>query len=288
MEPEYIKINRELWDKRTEAHLKTEFYNVPAFLNGNSTLNKTELDLLGDITGKSLLHLQCHFGLDTMSLARLGAEVTGVDLSPKAIQEAEKLAEQTQLQAKFVCSDIYDLPNNLQGKYDIIYTTYGTIGWLPDMTKWANIIAHFLKPSGLFILVDFHPVVWMFDDEFKYIQYSYFNKETIIEEESGSYADHNADIKNLSYGWNHDLSEVLNALIQAGLKIEVFNEYDFSHYNCFKHTEKTADGNYVIKHLRNKIPMMYGVRAGAPLSPAAAGLSAGDTPIAVGLQFCET
>ncbi len=260
MEPDYIQINRELWGKRTDAHIHSEFYDVPAFLDGKSTLNKSELDLLGDISGKTLLHLQCHFGLDTLSLARLGAEVTGVDLSPKSIIEAEKLAEQTQLNAKFVCSDIYSLPENLEGRFDIVFTSYGTVGWLPDMTAWANIIAEFLKPGGEFVMVDFHPVVWMFDDEFKYIQYSYFNKEVIIEENEGSYADRNADIENISYGWNHDLSEVMNALIQAGLKIEVLNEYNFSHYNCFKNTEKTEEGNYIIKHHGNKLPMMYGIR----------------------------
>jgi len=261
VEEDYIHFNSELWDKRTDAHLVSEFYNVPAFLQGASTLNKSELDLLGDISGKTLLHLQCHFGLDTLSLARLGAEVSGVDLSPKSILEAEKLAEQTQLNAKFICSDLYSLPNNLNEKYDIIFTSYGTVGWLPDMNAWANIIARFLKPGGKFVMVDFHPVVWMFDDEFKYIQYSYFNQEVIIEQNEGTYADRNADIKNTSYGWNHDLSEVLNALIQAGLKIEIFNEYNFSHYNCFKHAEKTEDGNYIIQHLGDKIPMMYGIMA---------------------------
>ncbi len=261
MEPDYIQINRELWNKRTESHIKSEFYDVASFLNGKSSLNKSELDLLGDVSGKSLLHLQCHFGLDSLSLARLGAEVTGVDLSPQAIIEAEKLAKQTKIYANFVCSDLYSLPQHLDEKYDIVFTSYGTIGWLPDMTAWANIIAKYLKPGGKFAMVDFHPVVWMFDDEFNYIQYSYFNKEVIIEQSEGSYADHNADIKNISYSWNHDLSEILNALINAGLKLEVFNEYNFSHYNCFKQTEQTEDGNYIIKHHGDKLPMMYGIRA---------------------------
>ena len=174
MEEDYIQINRELWDKRTEAHIHSEFYTVPAFLQGASTLNNSELELLGDVSGKTILHLQCHFGLETLSLARLGATVTGIDLSPKAIIESEKLAEQTKLNAKFICSDLYSLPNNLNEKYDIVFTSYGTIGWLPNLTVWAAVVAKFLKPGGIFVMVDFHPVVWMFDDEFKYIQYSYF------------------------------------------------------------------------------------------------------------------
>ena len=157
MEEDYIHFNSELWDKRTDAHLVSEFYNVPAFLQGASTLNKSELDLLGDISGKTLLHLQCHFGLDTLSLARLGAEVSGVDLSPKSILEAEKLAEQTQLNAKFICSDLYSLPNNLNEKYDIIFTSYGTVGWLPDMNL-GHILSPYFKARWQFVMVDFHPV----------------------------------------------------------------------------------------------------------------------------------
>lgn len=157
-------------------------------------MNKIELDLLGDVKGKSILHLQCHFGQDTISLSRLGAEVTGIDLSAKAIDRARKIGEQTKSNTKFICCDIYDLPNYLENQFDIVFTSYGVIGWLPDLDKWAKIISKYLKPNGQFIFVEFHPVVWMFDDNFEKIGYNYFNSGAIIETESGTYADKTADI----------------------------------------------------------------------------------------------
>jgi SAM-dependent methyltransferase len=171
----YIEINRRSWNNRTDTHLASAFYDVPGFLKGNSSLKDIELHLLGDVTGKSILHLQCHFGQDTLSLSRLGATVTGVDLSDKAIENAERLAKETGLPADFICCDIYDLPNYLDTTFDIVFTSYGTIGWLPDLDKWANIIARYLKPDGRFIFVEFHPVVWMFDNDFEKVAYNYFN-----------------------------------------------------------------------------------------------------------------
>ncbi|MEI8280606.1 MAG: class I SAM-dependent methyltransferase [Bacteroidota bacterium] len=258
---DYIEKNKASWNQRTDYHVKSEFYKNDDFINGASSLNDIELQLLGDIKGKSLLHLQCHFGQDTLSLARLGAHVTGMDLSDKAIAQAQQLATQININAHFVCCDIYDLPAHLHQQFDIIYTSYGAIGWLPDMDKWAKIIAHFLKPGGKFIIVEFHPVVWMFDENFKEVQYNYFNKETIVELESGTYADREAPIKHESVSWNHSMSEVLNALIREGLSIDLLNEYDYSPYNCFNETVKLDERKYRIKHLGDKIPMVYAIVA---------------------------
>ena len=185
----YIEINRQSWNSRIETHIKSEFYDLDSFLKGRSSLNDIELNLLGDIKGKNVLHLQCHFGQDTISLSRLGAEVTGVDFSDKAIESARQIAKETGSNAKFICCDIYDLPNHLDEKFDIVFTSYGTIGWLPDLDKWAKVIANFLKPNGQFVFVEFHPVVWMFDDDFEKIAYSYFNTGAIVETENGTYAD---------------------------------------------------------------------------------------------------
>ena len=160
----YIKINRDSWNNKTEYHVKSAFYDVERFLDGESSIQDIELNLMGDVRGKSLLHLQCHFGQDTISLERLGAKVTGVDLSDKSIEIARQLAESTESAASFICCNIYDLPSYLNESFDIVFTSYGTIGWLPDLNKWAEIIARFLKPGGQFIFVEFHPVVWMFDD----------------------------------------------------------------------------------------------------------------------------
>ena len=263
MKPEenYIEINRQSWNNRTDSHLKSEFYDLDGFLKGKTSLNEIELSLLGDIKGKTILHLQCHFGQDTISLSRLGATVTGIDLSDKAIESAKQIAKDTNSNTQFMCCDIYDLPNHLDEKFDIVFTSYGTIGWLPDLDKWAKIISKFLKPNGHFIFVEFHPVVWMFDDNFDKIGYRYFNSGAIIETENGTYADKEADITQSSVNWNHGLSEVINSLIKNGLEIKSLDEFDYSPYNCFNNTIEFEKKKYRIEHLDDKIPMVYSIVA---------------------------
>lgn len=258
---DYIAINKKTWNNKTEVHVNSAFYDNESFLNGKSTLKDIELKLLGDITGKKILHLQCHFGQDTLSFSRMGGRATGVDLSDKAIEKAKEFNEQLGLNASFICCDLYDLPNHSNEKFDIVFTSYGTIGWLPDLNKWANTVAHFLKPGGRFVFVEFHPMVWMFDNDFKEVYYSYFNTEAIIEEITGTYADKDAPIETNSVTWNHPTSEVLNALISNKLEINSFDEYDYSPYNCFNQTEEFEEGKFRIKHLQNKIPMVFALTA---------------------------
>jgi SAM-dependent methyltransferase len=260
-EQNYIEINRESWNNKTDAHLKSEFYDLDGFLKGKTSLNEIELNLLGDIKGKSILHLQCHFGQDTISLSRFGAEVTGVDLSNKAIDSARQIAKDTNSNAKFICCDIYDLPNHLEEQFDIVFTSYGTIGWLPDLEKWAKIISKYLKSNGQFIFVEFHPVIWMYDDDFKNIAYNYFNSGAIVETENGTYADKTADIVQENVMWNHSFSEVINSLIKNRLEINSVDEYDYSPYNCFNKTIEIESKKYRIEHLDNKIPMVYSISA---------------------------
>lgn len=260
-EENYIEINRESWNNRIDTHLKSEFYDLDGFLNGKTSLNEIELNLLGDIKGKTILHLQCHFGQDSISLSRLGADVTGVDLSNKAIESAIQIAKDTNSNVKFICCNIYDLPNYLNEKFDIVFTSYGTIGWLPDLDKWAKIIFQFLKPNGQFVFVEFHPVVWMFDDNFDKIDYRYFNSGAIIETESGTYADKKADITQSCVVWNHGLSEVVNNLIGNGLEINSLDEFDYSPYNCFNKTIAFEPKKFRIEHLSDKIPMVYSLTA---------------------------
>jgi SAM-dependent methyltransferase len=260
----YMDINRQLWDKKTIHHLHSAFYDVEGFLKGRSSLKDIELALLGDIAGKTLLHLQCHFGQDSLSLSRMGAKVTGVDFSGEAIRAARDLNDKLQLDATFICADIYDLPNLLDEQYDIVFSSYGTIGWLPDMQRWAQVVARCLKPGGAFIFVEFHPVVWMFSSDFKRVEYSYFNKEAIVETLNGTYADRSADISMQEIGWNHDFAEVLQSLIDAGLLVRSFREYDYSPHNCFDNMIETEPGKFCIKDLQGKLPMVYSlVAAGA-------------------------
>lgn len=259
MKPEenYLEINRKTWNDKVDVHLRSDFYAQSEFLAGKSSLNDIELALLGDVSGKRILHLQCHFGQDTISLSRMGATVTGVDLSDKAIDTARHIAGELNTDTQFVCSDIYDLPNRLYEEFDIVFTSYGTIGWLPDLDKWAKVVSHFLKPGAKFVFAEFHPVVWMFDDGFKHVSYNYFKAGAIIEDETGTYADKAAPIKNRSVCWNHSLSEVLTSLLNSGISIKQFNEYDYSPYNCFGGTEEFAPGKFRISHLGNNIPMVY-------------------------------
>jgi len=260
-EDDYLKINRQSWNEKTEIHLKSEFYDVEGFLNGKSSLNSIDLNLLGDVKGKKILHLQCHFGQDTLSLARLGAIVTGVDLSDKAIESAKKLSEEINLPARFICCDVYNLPNHLNDEFDLVFTSYGTIGWLPDLNKWAGIVSQYLKPNGQFVFAEFHPVVWMFNDDFNKIGYNYFNTGPIIETLSGTYAEKEAKITQQYVNWNHAMSEVVNSLIQNGLTINSLDEFDYSPYNCFRHTIEFEPGKFRIEHLGNNIPMVYAILA---------------------------
>lgn len=257
----YIEINRKSWNKRTDVHVKSDFYDNENFKKGKCSLNQIELDLLGNIDGKSILHLQCHFGQDTISLNRLGAQTTGVDLSDKSINYAKQLAKETNSSAKFICCNIYDLQNHLSEKFDIIYTSYGTIGWLPDLKKWADIIQHFLKPKGEFVFVEFHPFVWMYDDDFNALQYNYFNTGPIVETETGTYADNKSNIVQENITWNHSISEVLQNLINSGLSIKTIQEFDYSPYPCFKNIEEIEKNKYRIKRLESKIPMVYALKA---------------------------
>ena len=260
-EENYIEINKQSWNNRLESHLKSDFYNLEEFINGKTSLNEIELDLLGNVQNKDILHLQCHFGQDTISLGRLGANVTGVDLSDKAIESAIELSKKTKTESTFICCNIYDLPQQLEKQFDIVFTSYGTIGWLPDLDKWASIISNHLKPNGKLIFVEFHPVVWMFDNDFKKIEYNYFKSDAIIEIENGTYADRDANFTLESVTWNHAMSEVVNSLIKNGLEINSLDEFDYSPYNCFNKMVEMEAKTFRIKHLDGKIPMVYAITA---------------------------
>ena len=260
-EEKYFNSNRENWNGRVSVHKDSAFYNVAGFKKGKNALNDIELSELGDVSGKDMLHLQCHFGLDTMSWSRLGAKATGVDFSEEAIRVAKDLSRELGLNTKFICSNVYDLKQHLDQQFDCVFTSYGVIGWLPDLNRWAEIINHFLKTGGTFYMAEFHPVIWMFDNDFTKIKYSYFNDGVIEEEQEGTYADRNANVKSKEYSWNHSISEVVNALTSHGLSISFMNEYDYSPYDCFANTVSNPDGNYYIKGYEKKLPMIYSIKA---------------------------
>lgn len=256
----YLETNRDSWNKRTEIHYSSAFYDLEGFIAGKSSLQDIELQLLGDIQNKSVLHLQCHFGQDTLSLARMGAEVTGVDFSDAAIKKATELAEIVQQKARFICADIYNLPAHLNEHFDIVFTSYGTIGWLPDLEKWAKIVSHFLKPGGSFVFAEFHPVVWMFDNNFTQIQYNYFKDNAIIETETGTYADKESEMERTDITWNHSLHEVLGSLLSEKLSLQTFQEFPYSPYNCLTGMQELSPGRFIIEKLGAIIPLVYALK----------------------------
>jgi 2-polyprenyl-3-methyl-5-hydroxy-6-metoxy-1,4-benzoquinol methylase len=257
--PDYLTINKTLWDQRTQEHLHSNFYDMPGFLAGENKLNAIELDLLGDVRGKTIIHLQCHFGIDTLCLARMGAKVIGVDLSSAAITQAKLLAAKANIDATFVEGNVLDAPDLIAQKADLIFASYGVIGWHPDAQKWADVAAKLLKPGGQIVFAEFHPAVWMFDDDFEKITYPYFNGAPIVEDLEGTYTDFDAPIKNSSITWNHGLAEVMQAFINAGFAIADFREFDYSPYPCFKTAVEVEKGKWQIKGLEGKLPLVYAI-----------------------------
>lgn len=264
---EYLKKNRELWNEITPIHARSAFYDVEGFKKGRSTLDSIELEELGDVSGKSLLHLQCHFGLDTLSWARRGAKVTGVDFSDEAITQARSLSEETSIKANFICSNIYDLPDVIEDQFDIIFTSYGVLCWLPDLKQWADVITHFLRPGGTFYIVEFHPIISVFDDsadctELK-IAYSYFpDSEPLRFEPERDYADPNASVTNPSYEWSHSIGEVVTALSNAGVCIEYMHEFPFYCYSALPFMKQDEEGLWRLPG--DKMPLTFSIKATKP------------------------
>ncbi|MCF8410595.1 MAG: class I SAM-dependent methyltransferase, partial [Crocinitomicaceae bacterium] len=154
-------------------------------------------------------------------------------------------------------ADVYSLSDDLIGQFDIVFTSYGTIGWLPELASWAETIKKALAPGGKFIMVDFHPFIWTFDNDVQKIEYDYFNSDPIIEEIEGTYADRNAPIKTQTISWNHGIGEILNTLIRAGISIQEFSEMDYSPFNCFANMKQIADDKFIFEHIPQAIPMIY-------------------------------
>jgi len=255
---EYFEINKNLWNQKVAIHLNTELYGMDSFMAGRNSLDEATLELLGDVKGKSVLHLQCHFGQDSLSLARMGAKVTAIDLSDAGIKKARELNAELNLDVEFICCNVYDLKDHLEQKFDIVYTSFGTIVWLPDLTKWADIIRHFLAKNGKFVFLDFHPVVDMLNWDTHAFEYGYFNpKKPYIETNQGTYADKNADVNLTECFWSHSLAEVVQALLDQELRLESMSEYDYSPYNVFGEMVKKGEMKYTFKNMDVAFPYFY-------------------------------
>jgi SAM-dependent methyltransferase len=267
---DYLSLNRTGWEQRVPYHVASRFYGVDAFLEGACTLPAVDLEEVGAVEGRSLLHLQCHFGLDTLSWARRGAQVTGLDFSPSAVAQARSLAQRAGLGARFVCANVYDAfealgldQDGAQG-FDLVYTSYGVLGWLPDLKPWAKAAASCLKPGGVLHLIEFHPVVWMFDDNLQEIAYPYDSAEPIETVNTGTYADRDAPITLREMNWDHGLGTVVSAVLGAGLVLEGLREFAYSPYDIFPGSREVAPGKFQVERWGDRVPMFYALRARKP------------------------
>lgn len=226
---EYLEANRRRWNEVAAIHAASDFYNLDRLRSGGSSLHRLEIEEVGEVTGKTLLHLQCHIGTESVSWARLGARVTGVDFAEKALQEARRLATDCDVDARFVQANIYDLPETLADTFDVVFTSWGVLGWLPDIAGWARVVGRFLAPGGVFYVAEGHPFGWVFDDHSQRLEvrYPYFwGDDPIREEMVGTYADPTAEVANrVEYNWGFSLGEVVSSLIDAGLRIQFVHEF---------------------------------------------------------------
>jgi SAM-dependent methyltransferase len=276
MADEALKSNRETWNVWTKIHVESEFYDVASFKNGERPIRIAayEREEVGSVEGKSLLHLQCHFGLDTLSWARLGATVTGIDFSEAAIAAARELSTEVGVPATFIESDLYLAPSVLNEEFDVVYTSGGVLGWLPDIAGWGRVAAHFVRPGGFLYITEVHPVAQVFADEGVEpgelrLAYPYWSHaEPIRIEQRGSYADPDAPTEGLvEFGWDHSLGEIVTSLADAGLRIEFLHEFDFVRWPV-EYLARSEDGRYRLPAgSKGELPLFFSLKASKSLEP---------------------
>lgn len=260
----WLAQNRALWDELVGVHVRApKAYDVESFKAGRSTLRSVEVEEVGDVQDKRLLHLQCHFGMDTLSWARRGARAVGADFSSEAIALARQLSTELEIPAEFVCSNIYELPSNLDGEFDIVFTSYGVLCWLPDLQGWAQVIGHFLASGGFFYIVEQHPTGNIFTERDGELVPGepYFDIGPFVETTDGSYADRSAVLQNkTSHEWQHPLSAIINALVDAGLQVDFLHEFPFCMFQKLPSMVKRDDGWWHVPG-RDDLPFMFSLKA---------------------------
>jgi SAM-dependent methyltransferase len=270
---EALGKNRELWDAWTKIHVDSAFYDVPTFRNGERPirLREYEREEVGAVEGRTLLHLQCHFGLDTLSWARLGATVTGMDFSEEAIAAARTLAAELGIAATFIASDLYRLPEVLDEQFDIVYTSRGVLGWLPDIAAWGRVAAQFVRPGGFLYVTEIHPVANVFESEGVApgelrLAYPYWSHPDPLRfDVKGSYADRDAPTEGLvEYGWNHSLGEIVTALVDAGLGLEFLHEFDFVSWPVDFLVQGDDDRWRLPERSMGSLPLFFSLKATKP------------------------
>jgi len=260
--------NLAFWDEIAPVHVES-YREVAMLREGREVLDEIELREVGDVEGKTMLHLQCHIGTDTLAWARHGAIVTGLDFSTESLACAEKLRDELGLDARFVHANVYDAREAIDGQFDIVYTSKGVLTWLRDIETWGRIVAHFLKPGGTFYLMEMHPTLNVLEMEkpgelsFKY---RYFHRpEPTIWADDADYANPDYVAENASYEWDWTVSDIVNALLKAGLELEFVNEYEKLFFRIFSHME-TDDGRwYTLPDYAGKLPLLLTLQARKPI-----------------------
>jgi SAM-dependent methyltransferase len=266
----WLEANRANWDERVDVHARSEFYGVAAWLAEEPGPRPAEIEALGEVSGLTLVHLQCHFGMDTMQWARAGALVTGVDFSPAAVDEAIVLAARAGLSGstRFVCCNVYDAPLVLDSqRFDIVYVSLGALCWLPEVAPWARVVADLLVPGGRLYLHDVHPFTFCVDDDGERIGfYSYFEEPDApyVDDDGATYTDGGTIASTRNYQWNHSIAEIVGALHDAGIVLDVLEEHDWTVFQQFPWLEQTAPGRFTSPSDRPRIPLTFTILAHAP------------------------
>jgi SAM-dependent methyltransferase len=259
---ERLKANLEAWNQMARIHAASRGYRLAGFKAGENVLKPIELREVGEVRGKSLLHMQCHFGLDTMSWARLGAKVTGVDFSDDAIALARSISDELKIPARFIQSNIYDAPAVLHEQFDIVFTSYGALCWLPDITRWAQVAASFVKPGGFFYIAEFHPLTQMCpnDEGTTKLEYeiSYFHTAMREDPPGPDYSD-KSKIVSATHQWMYRLGDIVSALAATGLRIEYLHEFPGCIYQHFPFMKQARDRSWHIKG--DPIPTIFSIKA---------------------------
>ena len=265
---EYLSANKAHWDEAVDIHWGSAEYNVRRYIDDPEAISEVvEFDRteIGEVAGKRLLHLQCHIGTDTLSWARLGASVTGIDFSPKAIEAARRLSRESGTPGRFIVAELYDSPSRLNEEFDVVYTGVGAICWLPDIDSWARVVSTFLKPGGTFHMREGHPMMWGLDwdeENLLSIVEPYFGGTGPIRyEEDTSYAGEGKMKNTVQYNFFQGLGEIVTALIDAGLRIELFREHQFCEWQGIPHLRKSEDGRWRLPDRPERLPLMFSVRA---------------------------
>jgi len=264
--------NLELWNGWTDIHVAGSFYDIEGFIANPSSrpFDWVTRQVVGDVAGKRLLHLQCHIGIDTLRFALSGAaEVTGVDFSPRAVAAARSIAARMGLPATFIEADVTALTDDVpRDAYDVVFTSYGTIMWLPDLEGWGEAIATRLAPGGVFHIIDAHPFLTVFDDEAAApplaLKYPYFTREPLHFVEQGSYADRDADFTADSYAWQHTFSEIVGVLTKRGLVVESLAEFPVVAWKALEFMVQDDDGLWRLPPEAGDVPLMFGLTVRRP------------------------